>query len=105
MRFSWKSKIYYLRRSPLAYLEILPKNQNPLPIGFLTEGLKSGFIRLRPDRLHTIFPTLTFSSIQRRVHIGRASAPVFPTSSVLKHVSKPEKRLIYGSRLLIYSIY
>jgi len=53
---------------------------------------------------NTIFPTLLFSSINCRVHTCNCNAPVFSTSTVVKHVSKPERWLVNDGWLLVYSI-
>jgi hypothetical protein len=54
-----------------------------------------------PPAVHA---ALAFSSIQRGVHTGDPHSPVFSAPPVLIHISEPEKRLINGSRLFVYSI-
>jgi hypothetical protein len=51
-----------------------------------------------------VLAAFAFSPVQRRVHIRDSHAPVFSAPAVLKHISEPEKRLINGGRLLIYSV-
>jgi hypothetical protein len=48
--------------------------------------------------------TFAFSSIQLRVHMGNSHSPIFSAPPVLVNISEPEKRLINGSGLLIYSV-
>jgi len=48
--------------------------------------------------------TVAFSSIQRRVHMSNSHPPIFSAPAVMKNISEPEKRLINGSGLLIYSV-
>jgi hypothetical protein len=43
-------------------------------------------------------------SIQRRIHMGDSQSPVFSASPVLIHISQPEKRLVNGGWLLVYSV-
>lgn len=51
-----------------------------------------------------VLATFTLSSIQRRIHIGNSHSPIFSAAPVLVNISEPEKRLINGSGLLIYSV-
>ena len=51
-----------------------------------------------------VFAPFAFSPIQRRVHKGHAHSPVFSAPAILIHMSEPERRLIDGSRLLVYSV-
>ena len=51
-----------------------------------------------------VLAAFAFSPVQRRIHIGDSHSPVFSAPAVLENISKPQKRLIHGSRLLVYSV-
>jgi hypothetical protein len=51
-----------------------------------------------------VLAAFTLSPIERRIHMRDSHSPVFSAPAVLEHISQPQKRLVNGRRLLVYSI-
>jgi hypothetical protein len=82
-----------------------PRNLSAaLALSSIRPGIRMDGCRSPVSSAPVVFAALAFSSIQRRIHMGDSQSPVFSASPVLIHISQPEKRLVNGGWLLVYSV-